>query len=563
MNDQFHEVDFTPFEHHEALQSPWGAHLAQQERGQAAAPQAPVAPTTPADYNRHPLGHLRLANPPEQRRDAIATALRELASRPGFNKLLGTSGASAHPLATNLLITGTPGSGRRHTARQYANALLAYNPGSHKGLKLIDGAALSPASLEDFRGSILCVTNLDALTESEHLRDVVTYLEQQPTQFTIVFTGTVSEASRLLDRAHTLSRVIALEIPLPDLTPQDLLGIFTGRITDNGRRLTSNASAAALEYFADTPNLNAHDAIHLADSAVSNQYRRLMSDRGDDFNFEARLVRWADVVGSLPSKSKGSSLDGLIGLEAVKAQIDGMVLQAKHNARRRQAGLTEVHPSRHMAFVGNPGTGKTEVARMTARILYEQGVISRAEARVCGREDLIAPHIGGTAMRTRETIESARGGVLFIDEAYTLIPSSERDFAHEALAALIQGMEDYREDLIVILAGYPAQMQRLMQTNPGLASRIATTVHFPDYDELELLAIFESMVAAHGFTLGPGIPETILGMAGQAKHDPNFGNARWARRLFEAATMAQSVRLTSDPSADMSQLLIDDLQPHR
>ena len=165
-----------------------------------------------------------------------------------------------------------------------------------------------------------------------------------------------------------------------------------------------------------------------------------------------------------------------------------------------------------MAFLGAPGTGKTQVARVVAKLLHEAGVVSCGQLVERSRHSLVGQHIGATALRVQEALEEARGGVLFIDEAYALAPTSDRDFGHEAIATLIQGMENYRDDLVVILAGYGPEMEALFQTNPGFSSRVGTRIEFPDYSELELLDIFRSLASTHHMRLGPGVAEQVLSL---------------------------------------------------
>lgn len=248
----------------------------------------------------------------------------------------------------------------------------------------------------------------------------------------------------------------------------------------------------------------------------------------------------------------------MVGRQGVKDQLAGIAAQAALNTRRKQAGLPTVDSSLHMAFLGSPGTGKTEAARVMATLLREAGAVSRGQLVERSRHSLVGQHIGATALRVQEALDEARGGVLFIDEAYTLAPTSDRDFGHEAIATLIQGMENYRDDLVVILAGYGPEMDILFRSNPGFSSRVRTRIEFPDFSELELLDIFRSMADAHQIRLGPGVSEHVLALAGHAVAQPEFGNARWVRNLFEAAVQRQAVRLASSPG-DLSELRIDDL----
>jgi SpoVK/Ycf46/Vps4 family AAA+-type ATPase len=210
--------------------------------------------------------------------------------------------------------------------------------------------------------------------------------------------------------------------------------------------------------------------------------------------------------------------------------------------------------ARHMVFTGNPGTAKTTVARLLARIYAQLGVLANGHLVEATRADLVGEFIGQTAPRTTAKFNQATGGVLFIDEAYALTPPDTfRDFGLEAVATLLKLMEDHRDEVVVIAAGYPVEMDRFVRSNPGLASRFPITMAFADYSTDELVAIFELVATQAGFTLAPGVSDAVRRLVPSPRPDA-FGNGRFARNVFEEAVSLQAVRLVGTPGLTPEQV---------
>jgi probable Rubsico expression protein CbbX len=243
----------------------------------------------------------------------------------------------------------------------------------------------------------------------------------------------------------------------------------------------------------------------------------------------------------------------LVGLAPVKARIRDIAALLVIDKLRMNLGLTAQAPSLHMCFTGNPGTGKTTVALRMAQILHRLGYVRRGHLVAVTRDDLVGQYIGHTAPKTKEVLKKAMGGVLFIDEAYYLYrPENERDYGQEAIEILLQVMENQRDDLVVILAGYKDRMDTFFQSNPGMSSRIAHHLDFPDYSPEELLAIAARMVAAQDYQLGDGAVQALEQYLERRIAQPHFANARSVRNALDRARLRQASRLFADRERELT-----------
>ena len=242
-------------------------------------------------------------------------------------------------------------------------------------------------------------------------------------------------------------------------------------------------------------------------------------------------------------------LDSYVGLAAVKREVQDLIDLAAVEQLRRQHGLPTADMSLHMVFTGSPGTGKTTIARLMARVYHSLGILSRGQLVEVDRSGLVAGYVGQTAIRTRKVIDSALGGVLFIDEAYALNGGGANDFGQEAIDTLLKAMEDHRDDLVVIVAGYDGLMDAFIRSNPGLESRFNRFLHFADYTEEELLAIFRMQCQKGCYVLDPAAEEPLRALLEARMGDAvSFGNARGVRNLFEQILVRQAGRLAGQGS---------------
>ena len=250
----------------------------------------------------------------------------------------------------------------------------------------------------------------------------------------------------------------------------------------------------------------------------------------------------------------------LVGLVPVKQRIREIAAYLLITKARLQLGIEAAKPSLHMCFTGNPGTGKTTVALKMADILHRLGYIRQNHVVSVTRDDLVGQYIGHTAPKTKEVLKKAMGGVLFIDEAYYLYkPENERDYGQEAIEILLQTMENHRDDLVVILAGYQDRMATFFKSNPGMSSRIAHHVDFPDYDENELLEITKLMASAMHYNLDKPAFSAMKEYIERRKQQPHFANARSIRNALDRARLRQANRLFSDAIKHKKDTTAEDL----
>ncbi|GAA2588084.1 AAA family ATPase [Actinomadura fulvescens] len=402
----------------------------------------------------------------------------------------------------------------------------------------------------------------DSTRGREAVEVLLTAVEAHPEDLIVVLSGPEAELNGLLKANQDLAAHFPKTIRFPDLTDDELVRVFARLAAEEGLALADGVLDKVRGLVRAAPRergfANAGLVVNLLEWAVAMQGRRVLADGVVDEHESLDEILLVDVPDSLaPDRGRGAGdplaeIERLIGLAPVKEEVARLVAEARTDGLRREAGQPPLSPTRHMVFTGNPGTAKTTMARLIAAAYAQLGLLSSGHLVEVTRAGLVGEYVGQTAPRVRAAVDSALGGVLFVDEAYSLAPAGadQRDFGHEAVAELIKLMEEHRSDLVVIVAGYEGEMELFLKSNPGLASRFPKVLRFPDYSDDELITIFEYMSAEQGFTLADGVLAGVRRLLAAAPRDASFGNARLVRNVLEDAISRQGQRIAAAADED-------------
>ncbi|MFD0683747.1 AAA family ATPase [Actinomadura fibrosa] len=484
--------------------------------------------------------------------------------------------------ALHMVFTGNPGTGKTTVARLVGDIMLDLgllrsghvveaDAGRLVGQYVGETAVKTNRVIDEALDGVLFIDEAYGLSDqaeggfgSEAITVLLQRMENERDRLVVIVAGYTREIGEFLRTNPGLASRFPQEFRLefPDYEPGVLLEIARAGFSDLGLSAGEEFGPALEGVVA---RMHRHRSARFGNAR---EMRALVQDTGARW---ARRVRDQRDLPLLPEdlppehlRAAGAPppladllgpLEAMTGLRQVKDAIRGMVLRLELNRRRGQGEI--VAP--HMAFLGPPGTGKTTVAREIGTILHRLGLLSRGHVVDVGRSKLVGGYVGQSAIRTEERIEEADGGVLFIDEAYSLAQGGENDFGREVIDTLVPAMENRRGRFVVILAGYTADMQRMMALNQGLASRVTLHVEFPPYEREELVEIFTALAGSRGYTLGPGVTGRLRTWFGTAMAMPDFGNGRAARVLLDEIETRLAERVAAAPDTDADLILPEDV----
>lgn len=494
--------------------------------------------------------------------------VRNLENNHKVQQLRGQKGLKTSEISMHMIFAGNPGTGKTMIARLVANYLKAIGVLSSGHLcevtradlvgQFAGSTALKTTNvINSAKGGVLFIDEAYSLCRNEQdnfgleaIDALVKGMEDHRDDLVVILAGYEEEMQNFLNTNTGLKSRFPNVVHFEDYTTDEMYEIAKVTALSKGYKISEECEGALKRYFNKSRIKGKNDSgngrlvRNTIESAIINQSVRIINNPEEniellipsDFGFEQE-----------EEFDLEKRLNSVIGMESVKKYIRSLAARLSLQAEREKAGLkTGNTQTMHMIFAGNPGTGKTMMARTVADVLYSMNVIPTNKLVETDRSGLVAGYVGQTAIKTRQVIESALGGVLFIDEAYSLAQGGENDFGQEAIDTLVKMMDDNRESLVVILAGYSDDMKKFLNSNAGLQSRFANIIEFPDYTTDELMSIADRMYSEQGYVLSDK-GEAALGTAiEKAKTTDRFGNGRYVRNIFERSLNNQALRLSGE-----------------
>ncbi len=522
----------------------------------------------------------------------LKTVKKEIESIRNLVKVQQLRQSQGLPMTTmsyHLVFTGNPGTGKTTVARivaQIFKELGVLSKGQLievKSSDLIAGYAGQTAIkthdvIKSAIGGVLFIDEAYTLVDKggqggygqEAIDTLLKEMEDHRDDLIVIVAGYDNLMSDFIDSNPGLKSRFNKYIHFDDYTAEELNSIFVSMCEKNKYLVDDHAREVVKEYFSDLSTKkednfgNGRDVRNFFEKTITKQANRVaeLADASleDLMTITSNDIDWDSKTDAVSVDEALAELDGLIGLDTVKKEIRSLVDLVKVQKMRREQGLSTPKLSLHMVFSGNPGTGKTTVARCVAGIYKALGLLSEGQLVETDRAGLVAGYVGQTAEKTKKVIKKAIGGVLFIDEAYTLASKGSNDFGQEAIDTLLKEMEDNRDNLVVIIAGYDDQIGDFISSNPGLESRFNRYIHFDDYLTDELLQIFKNYCVRNQYQLAPDAERYLVGyfdiISGAV-----IGNGRGVRNIFEKTVNAQASRVAAGvtPPESIAEITLNDI----
>lgn len=505
--------------------------------------------------------------------DEVKNFMNRLKKNIEVQKVRTASGQKSVPMSLHMVFTGNPGTGKTTIARLVSRYLksMGYLSSGHLvevgrsdlvGQYVGETAQKTMGVIHSALGGVLFIDEAYSLVRDkkdtfgiEAVDTIVKAIEDNRDNLIVIIAGYTKDMNEFLKSNQGLSSRFNYRIEFQDYSSDELLKIIHSMAHSQGYLIDGKCDDILLKLFEKYQVPGSNDggngrlARNMLEKAITRQSERIAdkvdADKDDivtlcEEDFEDKNTKATDF-------DLEKQLSGIIGLDEVKEYMRSLQAQLRIKAERRRFGLdSDSAQTLHMIFKGNPGTGKTMIARITAKILHEMGVLSGDNFVETDRSGLVAGHVGQTAIKTRQVIESALDGVLFIDEAYALCQGTDNDFGREAINTLVKAIDDYRDRLVVVLAGYSEAMDEFLSINPGLRSRFPAMIEFPDYNTDELMHIAKEMISNIGCRITKEAEEKLQGILDKARQNNHFGNGRYVRNIIELAQRNQAVRLKSN-----------------
>jgi len=499
--------------------------------------------------------------------DSVKDYVLKLEDNVTAQKMREESGLKSTSISMNMIFTGNPGTGKTTIARivaEYLKVLGVLSKGQLIEVARNDlvgeyqgqTAQKTAEKINSALGGVLFIDEAYSLCRNsndsfglEAIDTIVKMMEDNKNNLVVILAGYSNEMKEFLRNNSGLKSRFPNIIDFPDYTPSEMYRIATEIAKANDYIIDPQCIEPLITYF-ETKNVkgkndsgNGRLARNTVEKAIINQSNRIIHENDGDFQ-TLKLIDFE--IKEKEEFNLEDKLKDIIGLDEVKNYIRSLAAKIKINKEREKLGIaTSNVQTLHMIFKGNPGTGKTMMARTVADLLYNLNVITTNNLVETDRAGLVAGYVGQTAQKTTDKVFEAINGVLFIDEAYTLSQGGENDFGHEAIDTLVKLMDDNRDRLVVILAGYSDNMQQFLDINPGLHSRFPNVVEFSDYNLDQLMQIAQNTFNKNGYILSNDALEKLQIILDEVRIDSKFGNGRYVRNIFERATTNQALRIST------------------